>query len=77
MPFQIENQQEWQCRTTGARHKFMNELPQEDGTSQYELSDSGYAEKLVKRGAADHTYYDDDGNFYHADYLKPPVKPSL
>lgn len=77
VPFQVENQQGRRCRTTQAVNKFMNELPQQDGTSVYELSDSGYAEKLVKQGAAARTYYDEQGNFYHADYLKPPVKPEL
>ncbi len=77
VPFQIEDQQGWQCKTTGARSKFMNELPQADGTSLYELSDSGYAEKLMHHGKTGVTYYDEDGNFYHAGYLKPPVKPSL
>lgn len=77
VPFQIENQQGWVCRTTGATNKFMNELPQEDGTSQYELSDSGYAQKLAEQGQSASTYYDRTGEFYHAGYLKPPVLPSL
>lgn len=77
VPFQVEDQQGRDCRTTHIQNKFMNELPQEDGSSQFELSDSGYAEKLMKQGAAGATYYDDQGNFYHADYLKPPVKPTL
>lgn len=77
VPFQIENQQGWVCKTTGIENKFMNELPQEDGTSQYELSDSGYAEKLTNTGTTDTTYYDDQGQFYHAGYLKPPVLPTL
>lgn len=75
VPFQVENQSEWQCSQTGARHKFMNELPQPDGSSAYQLSDTGYAEKLVarQRGASvtlGPTYFDDEGNFYHAGYLK-------
>jgi len=77
VPFQIENQQGWVCQTTGIENKFMNELPQADGTSQYELSDSGYAEKLASTGTTDATYYDDQGHFYHAGYLKPPVLPTL
>jgi alpha-D-ribose 1-methylphosphonate 5-phosphate C-P lyase len=77
VPFEVENQRDWVCRTTGARHKFMNELPQPDGTSQYELSDSGYAEKLANHTPTEPTYYDDQGNFYHAGYLKPPVRPQL
>jgi alpha-D-ribose 1-methylphosphonate 5-phosphate C-P lyase len=75
VPFQVEDQQEWVCRTTGARNKFMNELPQADGGSLYELSDSGYAEKLANQTPAAPTYYDHEGNFYHDGYLKPPVRP--
>jgi alpha-D-ribose 1-methylphosphonate 5-phosphate C-P lyase len=77
IPFQIEDQQGWVCRTTGISNKFMNELPQEDGSSLYELSDSGYAEKLATTAAAGTTYYNDQGDFYHAGYLKPPVNPTL
>lgn len=72
VPFEVENQEGWLCRTTGVTNKFMNELPQADGTSQYELSDSGYAEKLAQQpDTLGKTYYDDQGNFYHAGYLKP------
>jgi alpha-D-ribose 1-methylphosphonate 5-phosphate C-P lyase len=77
VPFQIEDQKGWTCKTTGVQNKFMNELPQEDGTSQYELSDSGYAEKLANKNEMGATYFDDQGNFYHDGYLKPPVQPSL
>jgi alpha-D-ribose 1-methylphosphonate 5-phosphate C-P lyase len=75
VPFQVEDQSDWECRTTGAKHKFMNEIPQADGTSQYELSDSGYAQKLANHDEIGATYYDDEGNFYHDGYLKPPVRP--
>jgi alpha-D-ribose 1-methylphosphonate 5-phosphate C-P lyase len=75
VPFQVEDQRDWKCRTTGARHKFMNELPQDDGTSQYELSDSGYAEKLANGVPITATYYDQEGGFYHDGYLKPPARP--
>lgn len=75
VPFEVENQQGWVCRTTGVENKFMNELPQADGTSLYELSDSGYAGKLAQEpDALGKTYYDDQGNFYHAGYLKPPAR---
>ncbi|MCS6836964.1 MAG: alpha-D-ribose 1-methylphosphonate 5-phosphate C-P-lyase PhnJ [Anaerolineae bacterium] len=80
IPFQVEDQRTWADERTGARYKFMNELPQADGTARYELSDTGYAEKLIakQRGQAvtiGRTYYDDEGNFYHDGYLKPPVIP--
>ena len=78
-PFEVEDQVDWICRTTGARYKFMNELPQADGTSQYELSDSGYAQKLASKNGGEDvtvgpTYYDDEGQFYHDGYLKPPSR---
>jgi alpha-D-ribose 1-methylphosphonate 5-phosphate C-P lyase len=76
VPFQTEDQTGRVCKTTGARHKFMNELPQVDGTAQYELSDSGYAEKLAKGITTAPTYFDDEGNFYHDGYLKAPVRPA-
>ncbi|MCB9459209.1 MAG: alpha-D-ribose 1-methylphosphonate 5-phosphate C-P-lyase PhnJ [Anaerolineaceae bacterium] len=76
VPFEVEDQREWACRTTGARNKFLNELPMDDGSSQFELSDTGYMEKLVNQQRGEPitvgtTYYDDEGNFYHDGYLKP------
>jgi alpha-D-ribose 1-methylphosphonate 5-phosphate C-P lyase len=77
IPFQVEDQRGWTCVVTGARGKFMNELPQPDGTSLYELSDTGYMDKLKQGIAPGVTWYDDEGNFYHDGYLKPPVQPAL
>ncbi|MDX1992836.1 MAG: alpha-D-ribose 1-methylphosphonate 5-phosphate C-P-lyase PhnJ [bacterium] len=79
VPFQVENQREWMDARTGARHKFMNEIPQADGSATYEVSDTGYLEKLVAQQRGDavtlgSTYFDDEGNFYHDGYLKPPVR---
>lgn len=73
--FQVENQATWVCRQTGARYKFMNEIPLADGSVAHELSDTGYAAKLAaaRAGEAVHigaTYFDDEGRFYHAGYLK-------
>ncbi|GAB4518210.1 MAG: alpha-D-ribose 1-methylphosphonate 5-phosphate C-P-lyase PhnJ [Anaerolineae bacterium] len=75
VPFEVENQDGWVCRKTNAIHKFMNEIPQEDGTSVYELSDTGYMEKLINRARGNdvtvgETYYDNEGRFYHDGYLK-------
>lgn len=36
------------CRRTGLAHVFLNALPQEDGHLQYEISDQGYMEKLLR-----------------------------
>ena len=76
VPFEVEDQSEWACRTTGERNKFMNELPQDDGSSVFELSDTGYMEKLVNHQRGEDvtigtTYYDSEGQFYHDGYLKP------
>jgi alpha-D-ribose 1-methylphosphonate 5-phosphate C-P lyase len=73
VPFQVEDQTGRVCIRTGAQNKFMNELPQADGSSQFELSDTGYADKLVDHDATGATYYDNTGNFYHDGYLKPPA----
>jgi alpha-D-ribose 1-methylphosphonate 5-phosphate C-P lyase len=76
VPFQIEDQTGRVCKTTGVQNKFMNELPQADGSAQFELSDSGYAEKLANSQPPAATYFDEQGNFYHDGYLKPPVRPA-
>ena len=73
--FQVEAQASWRCRQSGAQHKFMNELPQADGSMLYELSDTSYAAKLVAQHAGQPvtigpTYFDDQGQFYHAGFLK-------
>ncbi len=75
VPFEVEDQQGWISRQTGATNKFMNEIPQDDGTSTHEISDTGYLDKLVMRQRSEEvtigeTYYDDEGNFYHDGYLK-------
>lgn len=75
VPFEVEDQRGWVSRQTGATNKFMNEIPQDDGTSTHEISDTGYLDKLVMRQRSEEvtigeTYYDDEGNFYHDGYLK-------
>ncbi len=73
--FAVEAQQEWRCRQSGAQHKFMNELPQADGSMLYELSDTSYAEKLVAARAGQpvaigQTYFDGQGQFYHQGFIR-------
>ena len=82
VPFQIEDQTGRICRHTGVTNKFMIEIPQADGGAGYELSDTGYAEKLAARQRGERpvigpTYYDDQGRFYHDGYLKPPAFPDI
>lgn len=73
--FQVEAQAGWRCQQTGAQHKFMTELPQPDGSVLHELSDTSYAAKLVARAAGKAvplgpTYFDEQGEFYHAGFIK-------
>lgn len=70
--FKVEDQKGWICSNTGLRHKFMNEIPLADGSTRYELSDTGLAEKHYpdQQQPSGETYYDDEGNFYHAGYFK-------
>ena len=70
VPYQVENVDGLVCFRTGATHKFMNELPQEDGSSRYELSDSGYGEKLLSEVNTGPTYYNPEGRFYHDGFLR-------
>ncbi|MBC7810350.1 MAG: alpha-D-ribose 1-methylphosphonate 5-phosphate C-P-lyase PhnJ [Burkholderiales bacterium] len=79
VPFQVEDQRTWADAVTGVVNKFMNEIPQAAGASAYEVSDSGYLDKLVaqQRGEPQQfgaTYYDDEGKFYKDGYLKSPVR---
>jgi alpha-D-ribose 1-methylphosphonate 5-phosphate C-P lyase len=73
--FAVERQQDRICQLTGAVQKFMNVIPQPDGSEHYQLSDTGYASKLVavQRSEAaiiGATYYDQDGAFYLPGVLK-------
>lgn len=76
IPFQVEDHRGWVCAHTGARYKFMNEVPQADGSARYELSDTGYAEKLSTAAEGGpppgSTYYNNEGDFYHVGYLRQP-----
>jgi alpha-D-ribose 1-methylphosphonate 5-phosphate C-P lyase len=72
VPFEVENQDGWVCFRTGAVRQFMNELPQADGSTLYELSDTGYAQKLLTSPEALLPTYYTEGRFYHDGFLKPP-----
>jgi alpha-D-ribose 1-methylphosphonate 5-phosphate C-P lyase len=73
--FQVEQMAGRVCALTGERNKFMDELPQADGSSRYRISDSGYVEKLIAHlknelTAIGPTYYDTNGRFYRDDVIK-------
>lgn len=54
VPYQVENHATLTCHRSGVSGYFMNEIPQSDGSSQFELSDSHLGIKAIRRseGAA-------------------------
>jgi alpha-D-ribose 1-methylphosphonate 5-phosphate C-P lyase len=73
--FQVESQRGRVCAVTGARNKFMDELPVAGGGALFRLSDTGYAAKLRRAATGEPaeigpTYYDDEGRFYQPGVLK-------
>ncbi len=73
--FQVEDQTGRVCVITGARNKFMDELPVADGTSLFRISDTGYVAKLTQHARSEiaaigATYYDEAGQFYQPGVLK-------
>lgn len=79
VPYRVEDQRGWVCAKTGVMNKYMNELPQEDGSARYEVSDSGYAEKMQRRKegeavSASELYYNTEGQFYRDDVLRNGVE---
>jgi alpha-D-ribose 1-methylphosphonate 5-phosphate C-P lyase len=65
--FRIENQARWICWKSGVRHKFMTEIPTQDG-ARHELSDTDFLRKRLAREATGETYFDDAGAFYNDGY---------
>lgn len=74
--FDVEDQTGRICLRSDVINKFMNEIPQADGSALFEMSDTGYADKFVavNAGEADvikgKTYFDDEGKFYYDGYIK-------
>jgi alpha-D-ribose 1-methylphosphonate 5-phosphate C-P lyase len=54
IPYRVEDHAGLTCHRSGARGFFMNEIPQGDGTSAHEISDSEYGAKSIRaaEGAA-------------------------
>ncbi|UXN02935.1 alpha-D-ribose 1-methylphosphonate 5-phosphate C-P-lyase PhnJ [Bartonella sp. HY406] len=49
IPYAVENHENAICTRSGVKGMFMNELPQEDGSAVYELSDSNYGIKTIRK----------------------------
>lgn len=49
VPYKVEEHGDLTCFRSGAKGFFMNEIPQADGSSTYEISDSEYGVKTIKQ----------------------------
>jgi alpha-D-ribose 1-methylphosphonate 5-phosphate C-P lyase len=79
VPFRVEDQTGHVCYRTSVANKFLTEIPLAGGDVLYEVSDTGYGAKVAARSRGEdvtigETYYDDEGNFYHAGYLQPRAR---
>ena len=48
IPYRVEDHGHLTCHRSGARGVFMNEIPQDDGTSAFEVSDSEWGVKTIR-----------------------------
>ncbi|MGR3435735.1 MAG: alpha-D-ribose 1-methylphosphonate 5-phosphate C-P-lyase PhnJ, partial [Shimia sp.] len=48
VPYRVEDHARLTCTRSGARGFFMNEIPQDDGTSTHEVSDSEWGVKTIR-----------------------------
>ena len=48
-PYRVEDHQNLVCRRSGIAGYFMNEIPQDDGSSSFEVSDSNLGIKAIRR----------------------------
>ncbi|MBU2867367.1 alpha-D-ribose 1-methylphosphonate 5-phosphate C-P-lyase PhnJ [Pacificibacter marinus] len=55
VPYKVEDHANLTCYRSGVRGLFMNEIPQEDGSSTHEVSDSEYGVKVIRRADGDDT----------------------
>ena len=49
VPYKVEDHADLTCHRSGTRGFFMNEIPQDDGTSVFEVSDSAWGVKAIRR----------------------------
>ncbi|MGV1759723.1 alpha-D-ribose 1-methylphosphonate 5-phosphate C-P-lyase PhnJ [Rhizobium sp. A22-96] len=53
VPYRVEDHQDKTCYRSNVTGFFMNEIPQENGSSQYELSDSHFGVKHIRKTEAE------------------------
>lgn len=57
VPYKVEEHGDLTCFRSGAKGFFMNEIPQDDGSSIYDISDSEYGVKTIKRAEGTDTQF--------------------
>lgn len=70
VPYKVEEHGDLICFRSGAKGFFMNEIPQDDGSSTYEISDSEYGVKTIKRAEGTETAF---GETWYKDGRCPDV----
>ncbi len=53
VPYRVEDHADLTCHRSGTRGFFMNEIPQDDGSSAFEVSDSEWGVKEIRRRDGD------------------------
>lgn len=57
VPYKVEEHGDLTCFRSGAKGFFMNEIPQDDGSSTYEISDSEFGVKTIKQAEGTQTQF--------------------
>lgn len=57
VPYKVEDHGDLTCFRSGAKGFFMNEIPQDDGSSTYEISDSEFGVKTIKQAEGTQTQF--------------------
>lgn len=55
VPYRVEDHGKLTCTRSGAKGFFMNEIPQDDGSSTFEVSDSQYGVKAIQQRSGEPT----------------------
>lgn len=56
-PYRVEDHQQLVCQRSGIAGYFMNEIPQDNGGSTFEVSDSNLGIKAVRRAGGEHVEF--------------------
>lgn len=73
--FQVEDHNGWVCRLTKIVNKFMNEIPVTNGDCEYEISDTGFIdrvklENIDPASQANQCYFNHDGIYFQDGVLR-------